>query len=154
DFAIEAAAHPFLCIRRGRALVTTTHHESQDESDSHGRGLYTRHRVRRSIYYMRVLAVPCLKDNFAYLVVDDGGAAVVDPGEVEPVAQALAREGIALAAIWLTHHHWDHVGGVEGLVAAHPGLEVVAHASDQGRAPKVTRWVNEGDVVELGAIRA
>jgi len=101
---------------------------------------------------MRVLAVPCLKDNFAYLVIDGTNAAVVDPGEAGPVTAQL--EGITLKAIWLTHHHWDHVGGVEALVAAHPELEVVAHTKDRGRAPKVTRFVEEGDTVELGSVRA
>jgi hydroxyacylglutathione hydrolase len=66
---------------------------------------------------MRVVAVPCLKDNFAYLVIEGNQAAVVDPGEAAPVEAALSREGVQLAAIWLTHHHHDHVGGVPDLVA-------------------------------------
>lgn len=98
---------------------------------------------------MRVVAVPCLADNYAYLVIDGARAAVVDPGEAAPVADAVTREGVELVAIWLTHHHWDHVGGVEGLVR--PGLEVVAHASDRGRAPKVTKLVEDGDVIDFGA---
>ncbi|MGE5186359.1 MAG: hydroxyacylglutathione hydrolase [Acidobacteriota bacterium] len=103
---------------------------------------------------MRVAVVPCLKDNFAYLVIDAGRAAVVDPGEAAPVEAALAREGVQLAAIWLTHHHWDHVGGVKDLVAAHPGVEVVAHEHDRERSPCVTHLVKDGDEVTLGALRA
>jgi hydroxyacylglutathione hydrolase len=103
---------------------------------------------------MRVVVVPCLKDNFAYLVVDGTRAAVVDPGEAAPVEAALAREKLTLAAIWLTHHHWDHVGGVKELVAAHPGIEVVAHSNDRERSPCVTRTVDEGDTVTLGALTA
>jgi hydroxyacylglutathione hydrolase len=103
---------------------------------------------------MRVVAVPCLADNFAYLVIEGDKAAIVDPGEAKPVEEALAREGVTLVAIWLTHHHWDHVGGVEALVAAHPGIAVVAHKSDHARSPKVTVLVDEGDTVELGGLRA
>ena len=103
---------------------------------------------------MRVVAVPCLSDNYAYLVIDGERAAVVDPGEAAPVEAALAREGVTLAAIWLTHHHHDHVGGVAELVATHPGVEVVAHAHDASRAPHVTRTVGDGDHVALGAHRA
>lgn len=103
---------------------------------------------------MRVAIVPCLKDNFAYLVIDGGIAAVVDPGEAAPVEAALAREGVQLAAIWLTHHHWDHVGGVKELVAAHPDVEVVAHEHDRERSPCVTKLVKEGDSVGLGGLRA
>jgi hydroxyacylglutathione hydrolase len=103
---------------------------------------------------MRVVAVPNLKDNYAYLVIDGDRAAVVDPGEAPPIEQALAREGVTLGAIWLTHHHADHVGGVEGLVASRPGLEVVAHAHDRQRAPHITKAVEHDAVVELGSVRA
>ena len=105
---------------------------------------------------MRVVVVPCLQDNFAYLVIDPerARAAVVDPGEAPPVEQALAREGVALAAIWLTHHHPDHVGGVAALAAAHPGVEVVAGAVDARKIAGVTRTVTEGDTVAMGAVTA
>ena len=103
---------------------------------------------------MRVVAVPCLKDNFAYLVIDGHRAAVVDPGEAPPIEQALAREGVKLAAIWLTHHHWDHVGGIDALVAAHPGVEVVCGKTDAAKVERVTRIVDDGDTVTLGAITA
>lgn len=103
---------------------------------------------------MRVVAVPCLSDNYAYLVIEGDLAAVVDPGEAPPVEAALAREKVRLAAIWATHHHPDHVGGVAALVAAHPGIEVIAHAHDTGRTPHVTRAVNDGDTVALGGLRA
>jgi hydroxyacylglutathione hydrolase len=101
---------------------------------------------------MRVISVPVLKDNFSYLVIDGSYAAVVDPGECPPIEAALQIEGVTLAAIWLTHHHWDHVGGVEGL--AKPGVNVIAHGSDASRAPRVTHQVADGDVVELGSLKA
>lgn len=105
---------------------------------------------------MRVVPVPCLSDNYAYLVICDarGVAAVVDPGEAAPIVAAVATCGARLTAIWATHHHPDHVGGVAGLVASFPELEVVAHVSDQGRIPSVTRAVDDGDVVRLGELEA
>jgi hydroxyacylglutathione hydrolase len=104
---------------------------------------------------MRVVPVPCLKDNFAYLVIDhDGRCAVVDPGEPAPIEAALTREHATLAAIWATHHHPDHVGGVAALVASHPGIEVVVGARDAARTPCVTRIVDDGDEVVLGTLRA
>lgn len=103
---------------------------------------------------MQILAVPCLKDNYAYLVIEGTYAVCVDPGEAGPVRDALAKCGVDLAAIWLTHHHHDHVGGVEGLLADHPGIDVVAHKSDATRAPKITRLVDDGDVVECRELRA
>lgn len=105
-----------------------------------------------SVIAMRVATLNLLRDNFCYLVIDGTRAAVVDPGEADPVRAALQREHLQLAAIWLTHHHHDHVGGVAALSA--PGIDVVAHRSDLGRAPGVTRVVDEGDTVELGSVRA
>lgn len=104
---------------------------------------------------MRVVPVPCLKDNFAYLVIDsDGTCAVVDPGDAAPVEAALARENAILAAVWATHHHADHVGGVAALAARRPGLEVVIGAKDAPRTANVTRTLAEGDEVTLGSLRA
>jgi hydroxyacylglutathione hydrolase len=106
---------------------------------------------------MRVVVVPCLADNYAYLVIaDDGQAAVVDPSEADPVRAALAREGAVVRAVWNTHHHWDHVGGNEALArdARGSALEVVGHASDRPRLPAQTRGVEAGDTVRVGDIEA
>lgn len=106
---------------------------------------------------MRIVTVPCLSDNYAYLVIeDDGRAAVVDPGEAAPITRAVAREGATLTAIWATHHHPDHVGGTKALLAENPDLEVVGHVYDRdhGRIAGLTRAVADGDIVELGKVRA
>lgn len=105
---------------------------------------------------MRVVTVPCLKDNFAYLVIDGAVAAVVDPSEAAPIEAACQREGVTLQAIWLTHHHWDHVGGVPALVATHPGIRVVASAIDADKIDRatITHRVSEGDSVAVGAVTA
>jgi hydroxyacylglutathione hydrolase len=105
---------------------------------------------------VRIVIVPCLKDNYAYLVIcpRTGRAAVVDPGEAEPIEAAVAAEGVTLAAVWATHHHADHVGGVTALAAAHPGLEVIGHASDAARIAGLTRGVVAGDSVSVGDVGA
>jgi hydroxyacylglutathione hydrolase len=95
---------------------------------------------------MRVIPVPCLSDNYAYLVTRDGSsdAFVVDPSESAPVIAALEREGLRLVAIVNTHHHHDHVGGNEELRARFGDLPVYAHVSDVGRVPAQTERVEEG----------
>ena len=102
---------------------------------------------------MRVVAVPCLKDNFAYLVIEGEQAAVVDPGEAPPIEAALAREGVKLTAIWATHHHHDHVGGAPALVAKRPDIAVVAGAIDAEKIHGVTQRVNDGDEFTFGTLR-
>jgi hydroxyacylglutathione hydrolase len=95
---------------------------------------------------MRVIPVPCLSDNYAYLVAADGAkeAIVIDPSEAAPVIAALEREGLTLVAILNTHHHPDHVGGNEELCKRAGSLPVYAHTSDFGRVPKQTERVEEG----------
>lgn len=105
---------------------------------------------------MRVIPVACLADNYAYLIVCERShyAAVVDPGQAEPVLTAAAALDIEVVAVWATHHHPDHVGGVAALRSRQPQLQVVGHVLDQRRISGVTRAVEDGDEVEVGSIRA
>lgn len=101
---------------------------------------------------VRVHVVPCLADNYAYVVVGARGAvAIVDPSEHAPVLRVLDAHGLAPSALWLTHHHHDHVGGIEGLVARFPEVEVVGskHDAAHGRIPRLTRAVGPGDPLWL-----
>jgi hydroxyacylglutathione hydrolase len=110
----------------------------------------------RKIGQMRIVPIPCLKDNYAYLVVcgETGEAAVVDASESEPVLAAARREGVKLVAIWSTHHHLDHVGGNQGVVRAGGVREVAGHVSERGRVPAQTRFVDTGDSVTVGSVTA
>lgn len=101
---------------------------------------------------MRIVPVPCLKDNYAYLVIDREEAAVVDPGEAAPIVAAAEKEGVTITQIWATHHHPDHVGGVKDLVRDR-AIAVIAHAHDRERIAHVTRAVDDGDVITLGERR-
>jgi hydroxyacylglutathione hydrolase len=107
---------------------------------------------------VKILPVRCLRDNFAYLVVDEDGmsAAVVDPGETAPVMAAVIRHQLTLKEVWATHHHADHVGGARGLLEVFPDLAVIAHARDAervGHFVEVRRVVGEGDELWFGALR-
>lgn len=92
---------------------------------------------------MVITPVPCLKDNYAYLLAAAAGAPafVVDPSEADPVIAALEKSGQKLAGILNTHHHWDHVGGNEDLLKRFGELPVYGHASDRGRIPGQTEFL-------------
>jgi hydroxyacylglutathione hydrolase len=103
---------------------------------------------------MKLVQIPLLRDNYGYLIVcqKTNSAAIVDPSESEPVLRRIEQENITLTAILNTHHHRDHTGGNEGLLAGKK-LEVYGHKSDQGRIPGLTRGVDEGDDITVGELR-
>ncbi len=91
---------------------------------------------------MRIITIPCLSDNYAYLIAEGDAAAVVDPSEAAPVRAVLAREGLKLTHIVNTHHHGDHTGGNLELKREF-GAEVVGPARENGRIPGLDLAVSE-----------
>ncbi len=94
---------------------------------------------------MKIEPIPCLSDNYAYLIGRDGSreALIVDPSESLPVMRALEERKLRLSGILCTHHHWDHIGGVEELCSAYPGLPVFASDTDVTRINGVTRGISD-----------
>jgi hydroxyacylglutathione hydrolase len=99
-----------------------------------------------------IVVVPCLKDNYAYLVKAGEACAVVDPSEPGPVTAALAARGWKLTHILNTHHHLDHTGGNVALKQAF-GAEVVGPKKDAGRIPGIDVGVEEAGGWEFAGAR-
>jgi hydroxyacylglutathione hydrolase len=100
-----------------------------------------------------IVTLPCLKDNYAFLLHDPatGATAVFDVPEAGPIEAALAERGWTLSDIVITHHHWDHVDGVEALRAA-TGAKVWGAAADAHRLPALDQALAEGDSVTIGGL--
>ena len=64
---------------------------------------------------LEIVTVPCLADNYAYLVNGPDGVAVIDAPEAAPIIAALEARGWSLGVIMITHHHHDHVGAINAL---------------------------------------
>jgi hydroxyacylglutathione hydrolase len=64
---------------------------------------------------MNLIALPAFDDNYIWMLHDGRQALVVDPGDAQPVRDALHADGLELVAILVTHHHPDHVGGIDEL---------------------------------------
>jgi hydroxyacylglutathione hydrolase len=99
--------------------------------------------------------IPCLSDNYAYLVKSGADCAVVDPSEPGPVKAALRARGWKLTHILNTHHHLDHTGGNLALKDEFHAL-VVGPEMDRSRIPGIdigvdetTGWVFDGRKVEV-----
>ena len=93
---------------------------------------------------LEISLVPCLSDNYAYLVnaPGEGICAIVDPSEPGPVKQALAARGLKLTHILNTHHHFDHTGGNLPLKEEFGAL-VVGPEKDRDRIPGIDIGVTE-----------
>lgn len=97
-----------------------------------------------------ILPLRALDDNYIWLIHNGHHAAVVDPGEAEPVLDFLADHRLALAAILITHHHADHTGGVAALLDRYPATPV--HGSGGGSIAAVNHPAREGTPLEIPAL--
>ena len=95
---------------------------------------------------MKLLPLPAFDDNYIWMLHDGHRALVVDPGDAQPVLQALQHEGVQLQGILVTHHHGDHTGGVDILREA-TGATVFGPAHEP--MPEPTERVQGGDTVAL-----
>ncbi|KAI3703368.1 hypothetical protein L1987_73388 [Smallanthus sonchifolius] len=95
---------------------------------------------------LQIELVPCLKDNYAYLLhdLDTGTVGVVDPSESLPIVDALNRNNRNLNYILNTHHHYDHTGGNVDLKARY-GAKVIGSNIDRERIPGIDISLNDGD---------
>jgi hydroxyacylglutathione hydrolase len=98
-----------------------------------------------------VVPVRALKDNYVWVLRKGRAAAVIDPGEAQPVLSYLEAEGLDLVAVLLTHHHRDHVGGVPGLLER---FKVPVYGPKNEPIATLTRSVSQGDRVEVPEIGA
>jgi hydroxyacylglutathione hydrolase len=96
---------------------------------------------------MRIEIIPCLKDNYSYLVIDESNntACVIDPSESKPVINFIEKENITLKYILNTHHHFDHIGGNIDLKNRYNSI-VVGYKDDVNRIPEIQVLLEDGQI--------
>jgi hydroxyacylglutathione hydrolase len=100
---------------------------------------------------VEVVPLRALQDNYVWTLRNRTHAAVVDPGEAQPVLDYLAAEKLTLAAILATHHHADHVGGIPALLEKG---RVPVFGPKKEPIPTLTNPVGGGDSVEIPELGA
>ncbi|WP_370400602.1 hydroxyacylglutathione hydrolase [Sulfitobacter sp. JB4-11] len=102
-----------------------------------------------------LITIPCLTDNYAYLLrcTTTGEVAVIDVPEAAPIKAELDARGWTPSQVWLTHHHYDHIDGLPDLLAAYPA-KVFGAKADQHRLPDLDVALSEGDSFALGDLTA
>lgn len=105
---------------------------------------------------MKVITIPCLQDNYCYLLYDETSreAALVDPSEAWPVMQVVNSKNLQLKQVLCTHHHQDHIGGLGDLLDEYQDLEVIGFHQDRSRIAHLTRLVHDDQVLEICGIEA
>lgn len=95
---------------------------------------------------LQIELVPCLRDNYAYILHDEntGTVGVVDPSEAAPIIEALTKKNINLNYILNTHHHSDHTGGNVELKERY-GAKVIGSGIDRERIPGIDIALKDGD---------
>ncbi|RPG97619.1 MAG: hydroxyacylglutathione hydrolase [Candidatus Pelagibacter sp. TMED239] len=96
---------------------------------------------------MRVEVIPCLQDNYSYLIIDksNNSACVVDPSEAKPIINFVEKENINLKYILNTHHHFDHVGGNKNLKKKYNSV-VIGYKDDANRIPEIDILLEDNQI--------
>ena len=96
---------------------------------------------------MKIQIIPCLQDNYSYLIIDEERniACVVDPSEADPIIKYLENTQIKLKFILNTHHHYDHVGGNQKLKEKY-GANVIGYKGDKERIPGIDILVDDQEI--------
>ena len=96
---------------------------------------------------MRVEVIPCLQDNYSYLIIDksNNSACVVDPSEAKPIMNFIEKENINLKYILNTHHHFDHVGGNKNLKKKYNSV-VIGFKDDANRIPEIDILLEDNQI--------
>ena len=96
---------------------------------------------------MKIQIIPCLQDNYSYLIIDEENntACVIDPSEATPIIEYLENNKIKLKFILNTHHHYDHVGGNQRLKEKY-GASVVGYRKDKKRIPEIDILLDDQEI--------
>jgi hydroxyacylglutathione hydrolase len=100
---------------------------------------------------MNIEIIPCLNDNYSYLIHDEssGIVAIIDPSEFEPCNKIIDKNYKKLDFILNTHHHYDHVGGNEELKKKYHST-ILGFEDDENRIPNIDKLLKDNQEFKIG----
>jgi len=69
---------------------------------------------------VKIESIEAFTDNYIWLVTTNEGSIVIDPGESSNIINLVHKNQLDLKAILVTHHHFDHTGGIEEIISHCP----------------------------------
>ena len=99
---------------------------------------------------LTIMPIPAFDDNYIWLLHNGQNAVVVDPGDANPVIETLMGLQLNLSAILITHHHRDHINGVNALLKQSSDLApITVYAPQYEQFDFEHIKLSEGDIVNL-----
>lgn len=100
----------------------------------------------------QVHKIPTLKDNFVFVIANQGRAIVIDPGEASPVLEFLKINKLVCETVLITHHHWDHTNGVAE-IAKEFNCDIYGPLKEESHLSyKDTKFLKDSETLKLGGI--
>ena len=97
-----------------------------------------------------VFPIKAFNDNYIWCLRNQSHCAVVDPGDAAPVLAYCQDNQLTLSAIIITHHHWDHTGGIDALLTAFPDIPI--YGPQNTEIKQITVRLSQGDDIELAQL--
>ena len=103
---------------------------------------------------MNIEIIPCLNDNYSYLIHDNQSntVAIIDPSEFAPCDKIISKKYKKLDFILNTHHHYDHVGGNKELKKKY-NSKILGFKSDEERIPNIDKLLEDNEEFNIGSIK-
>ena len=103
---------------------------------------------------MNIEIIPCLNDNYSYLIYDNQSntVAIIDPSEFAPCDEIIGKKYKKLDYIMNTHHHYDHVGGNKELKKKY-NSKILGFKSDEERIPNIDKLLEDNEEFNIGNIK-
>ena len=95
---------------------------------------------------MNINHLDAFSDNYIWILESEGKVAVVDPGDAKPVHDYIEKTGFSISEVLITHHHWDHTGGLEEVVSDYGCL---AYGPSGGHIKGITNPLTDNEIFSV-----